>query len=78
MTLTPEQTSKLKARLDSAEASYHELMLGQSARVFVDQNGERVEYAAQNAQRLNAYILSLKMQLGMDTGITGPLMTRVF
>lgn len=78
MSLTPEQTTTMMNRLKSAEDSYHDLMIGNAARVFVDQNGERVEYAAQNASRLNAYILSLKIALGLDTGIAGPLRTRVF
>lgn len=49
-------------------------MVGELARVFVDQNGERVEYVAANAARLAAYIADLKRQLGTET--PGPL--RVF
>lgn len=73
MTLTPEQTAILQTRLAQAEQAQHELMMGQTARVYVDQNGERVEYAAANAERLRAYILSLKVELGLPTGIAGPL-----
>lgn len=72
MTLTPEEQATLKGRLKSAEEALHELMIGQSARVFVDQNGERVEYAVANAERLRAYIMSLKTSLGLPTGIIGP------
>lgn len=78
MTLTPEQSTVLRKRLSDAENAYHELMLGQTAKVFVDQNGERVEYAVASAERLKAYILSLKLELGMPTGIVGPLRTRIF
>jgi hypothetical protein len=53
--------------LNEAEAAYHRLNLGLSARVVVDQNGERVEYTAANAPRLAQYILSLKAQLGLLT-----------
>lgn len=46
--------------LVEAEAAYHKLMTGTLARVFVDQNGERVEYVSANASKLAAYIQSLK------------------
>lgn len=62
----PATAAALQTRLDEALAAYHELMTGTSARVVVDQNGQRVEYAVANAARLNAYILSLKSQLGFD------------
>ena len=57
--LTPEQ------RLEAAEDAYHQLMIGGSARVVVDQNGERVEFTAANAARLQAYIQMLKRELGL-------------
>ena len=38
-------------------------MLGRSARVFVDQNGERVEYSAANSSKLSQYIQMLKNQI---------------
>lgn len=47
-------------RLAEAEKAYHQLMLGQSVRVFVDQNGERIEYTAANKQALINYIESLR------------------
>ena len=62
----------LTLRLSQAEEAYHRLLTGQSARVFVDQNGERVEYVAASATRLAAYIEELKRQLGLQTG-SGPL-----
>lgn len=53
----------LQTRLAEAEAAYHRLMSGQSARVVVDQNGERVEFSSVSAGSLYAYILRLKTQL---------------
>lgn len=54
----------LTEKLADAEAKYHQLLTGQSARVIVDQNGERVEFTAISASRLAAYIADLKRQLG--------------
>ena len=62
----------LQLRLTQAEEQYHKLLTGQAARVFVDQNGERIEYVAAGASRLAAYIEDLKRQLGQQTG-TGPM-----
>jgi hypothetical protein len=71
--LTTEQREVLTARLAEAEQAYHDYRMGNSARVFVDQNGERVEYAATNINGLRSYILELKGQLGQSSGIVGPL-----
>lgn len=62
----------LNANLAAAEKAYHALMTGQSVAEFRDQNGELVRYTPANAQRLQGYILSLKMALGLPTGITPP------
>lgn len=62
--------------LTQAQAAYHDLMIGVSARVVVDQNGERVEYTAANASRLQAYITSLQNLISDTDGVTrtkGPL-----
>lgn len=72
-TLTIEQRALYESRLTVAETAFHDLRLGKSARVFVDQNGERVEFAVANASRLQAYILELKMLLGKPSGTPGPL-----
>lgn len=56
--------------LDEARAAYHALMIGSSARVVVDQNGERVEFTAANAMRLQAYITQLENKLADETGVT--------
>lgn len=71
--LTPEEIATYTARLAEAETAYHKLRTGLQARIFVDQNGERVEFAVANHDRLRAYILELKGLLGLPTGITGPL-----
>lgn len=59
-------------RLVEAENAYHDLVTGRSPRVFVDQNGERIEYNAANRQGLRQYIEELKARIG---GVTmgGPL-----
>lgn len=54
--------------LDEAKTAYHALMIGVSARVVVDQNGERVEYTAANAIRLQAYITQLENKLADENG----------
>lgn len=65
----------LQARLEEAETALHQIELGQGVRVFVDQNGERIEYTASNRTSLKAYIRSLKFQIdncseGGPMGIT--------
>lgn len=55
---TPEQ-------LVEAENAYHQLMLGRSARVVVDRNGERVEFTSANKASLAQYIQELKRELGL-------------
>ena len=61
-------------KLVEAETALHELLTGTSARVVVDQNGERIEYTAANAPRLRAYIEELKRQLSAPKlGSNGPL-----
>lgn len=54
---------QLTERLERAELAYDALMVGESARVVVDSNGERVEYTSANATRLEAYIEKLKWQI---------------
>lgn len=59
-------------QLDEARAAYHDLTVGQQARVFVDQNGERVEFVAANPGRLSAYIEELEASLGLGSGRSQP------
>lgn len=75
-TLTPSEIIVITARLEQAEKAYHNIMTGKAPRVFVDQNGERVEYHVANASRLSAYIVELKGLLGVSRQPLGPM--RVF
>jgi len=54
-------------QLDAAREAYHNLITGKQARVVVDQNGERVEFAATSASRLLAYIKSLEAECAAAT-----------
>lgn len=53
--------------LTAARLAYHNLTVGGQVRVFVDQNGERVEYTAARRSDLLAYITGLEAQLGLFT-----------
>jgi len=53
----------LQEKLAEAEEAYHELMIGNKAKVYVDRNGERVEYSATSAGKLQQYISFLKSQI---------------
>lgn len=46
--------------LAQAKAAKHKLVTGQLARVFMDQNGERVEFTTTNLASLDAYIRQLE------------------
>ncbi len=59
----------LPEKLADAIRQQHLLLTGQAARVFVDQNGERIEYNNISAWRLAIYINQLKKQ--MDENNTG-------
>jgi hypothetical protein len=72
MGLSVEERAILEERLVDAESALHRLMTGQAARVVVDQNTERVEFAVANADRLRAYIWELKMTLG-KVRASGPM-----
>lgn len=54
---------QLKSTLTEATDAYHQLATGRMARVFVDSNGERVEYTATNAAVLQQYIAGLQRQI---------------
>ncbi len=66
-------TLSTQAALTEAEDALHALLTGRSARVFVDQNGERVEYTSINRAGLVTYIDSLKALLGVLVDGPGPL-----
>ena len=61
----------LAEKIEDAEKSLHNLQTGKSARVVVDQNGERVEFTPANSSKLAAYIADLKRQNG--SCVRGPL-----
>ena len=48
------------ALLGQARIARHKLVTGQLARVFMDQNGERVEFVATNIAALDRYIRDLE------------------
>lgn len=56
-------TEEIQALLVEANAAYHSLQIGTSARVVVDGDGQRVEYTVANRADLYAYILRLQGML---------------
>lgn len=54
-------------QLEEAKTARHKLVTGQLARVFMDQNGERVEFVATNIAQLDAYITSLEALVNPST-----------
>lgn len=70
-------TLTLAEKLVQAEAAYHSLMIGESVREVVDQNGEKVVYTAANAARLQQYIAELKAQIA-NTSLSSRQPLRVF
>jgi hypothetical protein len=69
--LSPADALLYTTRLKDAEEAYHQLMTGVSARVVVDQNGQRVEFTAARKTDLYNYIMSLKSALGVCSPIGG-------
>lgn len=67
--------TQLQTNLATAQAQYHKLVTGQLARVFVDQNGERVEFTAANKNDLYNYIQQLMGDIcpGVAPVIRGPI-----
>ena len=51
-------------KLDQAKEAKHKLATGQLARVFMDQNGERVEFTTTNMGQLDRYIAELQAEIG--------------
>lgn len=73
MALTEDETIQYTAWLTEAQNAFHSLQIGGAVRLYVDQNGERVQYTGNNTNDLRAYIISLKIALGLPTGLSGPL-----
>ena len=59
--------------LDQAKEARHKLVTGQLARVFMDQNGERVEFVATNIAQLDNYIAQLEASVAGVTRARRPL-----
>lgn len=68
----PQERLVIEGRLKEAKQALHDLQMGRSARVLVDQNGERVEFNPTTVTRLVSYIQSLESQLGYGAGL-GPM-----
>lgn len=74
MPMTPVVPVDYGALLNDARAKYHALMTGNMASVYVDQNGERIEYKAANAGTLLSYIRGLEQLVGVvPAGGLGPM-----
>ncbi len=54
--------------LEQARDARHKLVTGQLARVFMDQNGERVEFNKTTIGDLESYIRQLELQLDPTLG----------
>lgn len=54
---------EIQARLLDARTEYHNLVTGNKARVIVDMDGSRTEFAAANQSLLYAYIAKLEAML---------------
>jgi len=63
----------LAEQLADAKAQYHLLVTGQQARVYVDQNGERVEFSAANRGELAKYIQRLENLIASTVSRSGPM-----
>jgi c-di-GMP-binding flagellar brake protein YcgR len=72
---------ELAALLKSARDAYSQLVMGGAVRVVVDQNGERVEFTAANASRLNSYIQLIMNEMttqGCACAVNTPPPARAF
>lgn len=66
-------TEELTAQLAEAKQAYHDLLIGVSVRVIVNQNGTRVEYTPGNRSALSNYIADLERQLAPASRRPGPM-----
>lgn len=74
--MSPLDKQIIRQRLAVAYEQYDKLITGRAPRVLVDQNGERLEYTAANAERLERYIASLEAKLADHPStqrVIGPL-----
>lgn len=64
---------QLTAWLAEAEQARHELIMGNKAVTVSTGSGKSVSFAATDLGKLDAYIVSLRAQLGLATGVGFPL-----
>lgn len=67
-----QQCALARQRLIDAYEAYNKLSSGKQARVFVDQNGERVEYKTTDRGKLASYIAELRYKID-PTSQSGPM-----
>lgn len=69
-----QTVAETEALIVSLEAAYLQLMSNTAVRVFVDQNGERLEFASANPDKLKAFIERLYATLpGYRADIVPPM-----
>ena len=56
--------------LDQAKQARHDLVTGKLARVFMDQNGERVEFNKTSIADLESYIRELELSINPLLGVS--------
>jgi hypothetical protein len=61
-------TDQLTAWLAEAETARHQIAIGGNPQSVSSPSGSSVTYSATTLPQLDAYILSLKRQLGLPTG----------
>ncbi len=66
----------LQEQLDAALVAYNSLISGGQARVYVDQNGERIEYNQGSAPRLMTWIYTLRSQIEAGASTILPAVQR--
>ncbi len=64
-------STDLQTKLSEAEDAYHQLITGRKV-VSIERDGRKVSYSQVTILQLQRYIVSLKRQLGMNTGRSGP------
>lgn len=64
---------QLEAWLAEAEQARHELMLGDKAVSISSGSGKSLSFAATDLGKLDLYIASLRLRLGLDPGLGAPL-----
>jgi hypothetical protein len=67
MALTTQQ------KLDQAETARHNILTGQNAVTVSSTSGKSVTFDKTNLAALDAYIVSLRRELGLPTGVSGPI-----